>query len=109
MQTERHFRWHSKKPIFYLSGRVLTSPREGSVVVVDCKQKWVYNYFHLPGRVNKSLIGSFSSSAVLKAGAISAIALWKYRYGNQCFGSGSGLDPDSIWSVDPEPDPGGQK
>jgi hypothetical protein len=27
----------------------------------------------------------------------------------QCFGSGSGLDPDSIRSVDPDPDPGGQK
>jgi hypothetical protein len=25
---------------------------------------------------------------------------------NQCFGSGSGLDPDSIRSVDPNPDPG---
>ena len=28
---------------------------------------------------------------------------------NQGCGSGSGLDPDSIGSVDPDPDPGGQK
>ncbi len=27
----------------------------------------------------------------------------------QGFGSGSGLDPDSIRSVNPDPDPGGQK
>ncbi len=27
----------------------------------------------------------------------------------QCFGSRSGLDPDSLRSVDPYPDPGGQK
>ncbi len=27
----------------------------------------------------------------------------------QCFGSGSGLDPDSIRSVDLDADPGGQK
>jgi hypothetical protein len=29
--------------------------------------------------------------------------------GSHCFGSGSVLDPDSIRSVDPDPDPGGQK
>jgi hypothetical protein len=27
----------------------------------------------------------------------------------QCCGSGSGLDQDSMWSLDPDPDPGGQK
>jgi hypothetical protein len=26
----------------------------------------------------------------------------------QCFGSGSGLNPNSIKSVDPDPDPGGK-
>jgi hypothetical protein len=30
-------------------------------------------------------------------------------YFNQGCGSGSGLNPDSIGSVDPDPDPGGQK
>ena len=27
----------------------------------------------------------------------------KVQASRQCFGSGSGLDPDSIWSLDPDP------